>query len=102
MAGSRSPENPPFIFLTDGNSAQIIKQTANSSRDRRWKERAMSLRNQKRAAILNRLKRSCNVRQFMKEENFTAAQVADAVLALEAAAIKQLGGPARFTGNTRT
>ena len=62
----------------------------------------MSLRNQKRAAILNRLKRSCNVRQFMKEENFTAAQVADAVLALEAAAIKQLGGPARFTGNTRT
>jgi hypothetical protein len=61
----------------------------------------MTPRNQKRAAMLNRLSQVYNVRRIMKEENLSARELADRALAIEAALREVFGGPAHFTGNNR-
>ncbi len=62
----------------------------------------MSRRNQKRAAILNRLNQVCNVRGIMKEGNYSARQLADAVLLIQSKFAEALfGGEPHYTGNNR-
>jgi hypothetical protein len=62
----------------------------------------MSRRNQRRAAIMNRVNRFYDVRRIMKEGNYSARQMADILLSLESKLAEILfGGKAHFTGNNR-